>query len=81
MNCPLIPPLEQLIQPLRKRFRYHFLGERRTNCKEKVHNSVYCSINCHGAHVNSAARVVFHTAVVMDTRPHPFSGAESSAST
>ena len=36
MSDPLLFPLEQLVQPLRKRFRYHFMGERRTNCKEKV---------------------------------------------
>ena len=36
MDDSLPLPLEQLVQPLRKRFRYHFMGERRTNCKEKV---------------------------------------------
>ena len=36
MDGPLLYPLEQMIQPLRKRFRYHFTGERRTNSLEKV---------------------------------------------
>ena len=36
LHDPLILPLEYLVQPLRKRFRYHFMGDRRTNCLEKV---------------------------------------------
>jgi hypothetical protein len=36
MDDPLLYPLEQLVQPLRKRFRYHFTGERRTSNIEKV---------------------------------------------
>ena len=36
MDDPLLYPMEQLVQPLRKRFRYHFVEERRTNSLEKV---------------------------------------------
>lgn len=36
LNDPLLGPLELLVQPLRKRFKYHFFGERKTNSKEKV---------------------------------------------
>ena len=32
----LLLPLELMVQPLRKRFRYHFMEERRTNSLEKV---------------------------------------------
>ena len=36
MDDPLLYPVEQLVQPLRRRFRYHFLEDRRTNLLEKV---------------------------------------------
>ena len=32
----IVLPLELLLAPLRKRFRYHFSGNRKTNSKEKV---------------------------------------------
>ncbi|CAI8007227.1 RAD50-interacting protein 1 [Geodia barretti] len=35
MDDPLLYPVEQLVQPLRRRFRYHFLEDRRTNLLEK----------------------------------------------
>ena len=33
---PVVLPLELLLTPLRKRFRYHFTGDKKTNSKEKV---------------------------------------------
>ena len=39
---PIILPLELLLAPLRKRFKYHFSGDKKTNSKEKV----WC--NSHG---------------------------------
>ncbi|KAI0223719.1 RAD50-interacting protein 1 [Lamellibrachia satsuma] len=33
--CPLLPPLDIMLKPLRKRFRYHFYGNRQTNNMEK----------------------------------------------
>ena len=36
LGDPLLKPLELLVQPLRKRFKYHFFGSRKTNSKEKV---------------------------------------------
>ncbi len=36
LSDPLMTPLELLVQPLRKRFKYHFFGERKTNSKKKV---------------------------------------------
>ena len=36
MDDPLLYPVEQLVQPLRRRFRYHFVEERQTNSLEKV---------------------------------------------
>lgn len=35
IGAPVLLPLELLLEPLRKRFRFHFSGERKTNCKEK----------------------------------------------
>lgn len=39
----LLTPLELLVQPLRKRFKYHFFGERKTNSKEKVYRRIVTS--------------------------------------
>ena len=36
LSDPILLPIEILLQPLRKRFKYHFTGERKTNSKEKV---------------------------------------------
>ena len=36
LGDPIILPLELLLSPLRKRFKYHFSGDRKTNSKEKV---------------------------------------------
>lgn len=41
LNDPLPLPLEILLQPLRKRFKYHFYGQRKTNSKEKVCCGMY----------------------------------------
>ncbi len=35
LGDPLLKPLELLVQPLRKRFKYHFFGERKTKRKFK----------------------------------------------
>ena len=32
----VILPIELLLEPLRKRFKFHFYGEKKTNSKEKV---------------------------------------------
>ena len=37
LSEPIVLPLELLLAPLRKRFKYHFCGERKTNSKEKVY--------------------------------------------
>ena len=34
---PVVLPLELLLTPLRKRFKYHFTGDKKTNSKEKVY--------------------------------------------
>jgi hypothetical protein len=36
LRDPIILPLELLLAPLRKRFKYHFSGNRKTNSKDKV---------------------------------------------
>ena len=36
LGDPIVLPLELLLSPLRKRFKYHFSGDRKTNSKEKV---------------------------------------------
>ena len=36
MDDPMFLPLELMLKPLRKRFKYHFCGDRKTNSKEKV---------------------------------------------
>lgn len=36
MDHPIFLPLELMLKPLRKRFKYHFCGDRKTNSKEKV---------------------------------------------
>lgn len=33
---PIFLPLELMLDPLRKRFKYHFYGDKKTNSKEKV---------------------------------------------
>lgn len=33
---PLLPPIDLLVRPLRKRFRFHFYGKKQTNNIEKV---------------------------------------------
>lgn len=41
LDDPLILPLELLVAPLRKRFRYHFYGDKKTNAKHKVSLDTY----------------------------------------
>ena len=36
LTDPLPLPIELLLAPLRKRFKFHFYGDRQTNSKEKV---------------------------------------------
>ena len=36
LGDPIILPLQLLLDPLRKRFKYHFSGDKKTNSKEKV---------------------------------------------
>ena len=36
LSEPIALPLELLVAPLRKRFKFHFCGDRKTNSKEKV---------------------------------------------
>ena len=43
MDDSILLPLELMLKPLRKRFKYHFCGDRKTNSKEKV--NVALSIN------------------------------------
>ncbi len=37
LGDPVLLPIQLLLEPLRKRFKFHFFGERKTNLKEKVH--------------------------------------------
>ena len=48
LGDPIVLPLELLLAPLRKRFRYHFSGNRKTNSKEKVEDlNIMCvSLPC-----------------------------------
>ena len=41
LDDPLLKPLELLVQPLKKRFKYHFFGSRKTNSKEKVNTRLW----------------------------------------
>lgn len=41
---PVVLPLELLLTPLRKRFKYHFTGDKKTNSKEKVHTCTICHV-------------------------------------
>ena len=41
----MLLPLGQLLDPLRKRFKYHFCGDRKTNNKEKVSPSLPLAIS------------------------------------
>ena len=43
MDDSILLPLELMLKSLRKRFKYHFCGDRKTNSKEKV--NVALSIN------------------------------------
>lgn len=44
INDPIVLPLELLVTPLRKRFKFHFCGNRQTNSKEKVINNLFIII-------------------------------------
>jgi hypothetical protein len=43
---PLPLPLEMMVKPLKKRFRYHFMEDRKTNSLEKVSLTASCYPAC-----------------------------------